>query len=1671
MNRLLFACLGGIVLAARAFAQPCLLSSNQPPLGTLETYAGPVQPKLAPVEPPPEMTIALLPDLLSAEQRERLGADLIALDRSAGKATPLRLAVFDGHQFAATGPLESAAAWRRAVREALATPAAEQAPADPAQLYSAIIQGLSSAGANWSSVVLVGHLPDLPKNLQDYARAWVPSRACAQKLRVSYFDPGGARSEFWDSVAKDTGGAPGLDTLAEVPASLHEGLWSEVAWAVPAPARGFVLDHARLNGPAGVAPVELPVLAAAASDAPPDLARYAELQTIEEQLSNLERIAQPDASQVEQTRTLLARALAINARDPVALRTGADLYRRGHDFRTAADLIDKLLEVRPRDPALEAELGHDRFLAGDMAAAEKALLLAREKKAGGAAVSEELARIHLARKDDTGALPFLEETLALAGDRADLWFIRADVASRLGNWDKRADSLERGLAINRQNLDRRTSLVQLYLEHAAGEKAVPHVHFVMAEPPKDAAVRAQYAGFLDQLGRPAEALAAWKKALESDPSMERAHYRVARLLLDGGAVADGLAAAETGLTAAPGSARLYLLKSEGEERQGRYFDARETLRSASRQLDDVALLARLAEMEDVSGHAPQAYMKLWAAEEKAGTAVAERKRVLERGIEVAIRDEDPKAVAFFRDRLSAAGDPDLDTWFAPSAGKTASGASVPGGLDALAFIAHSQAGSPQSFFAGYCRTLLQFLVTTNDKQRSVYLAGIQNYFQQVASLKSMGTPKGSATEITISIADKKARQRSEKILNVLGWKLRANKNDVSLEAGEKKSQAGRQEAASALALDEVGIEDALQSGKPYSFEIPDESAPVLLSEAVWMNTFFGKTKFSGGFAEALAGNQQVARTYAALSAMSPRAVAALTAGSDLKMLAEKHSDLLYRFSSAFALRGEHAAVPGGPAAEPIWEKMAGAPPSQPGRFFHSLLEKDEGKLLAFFATLGQVDTDHQRFFTRSLARTTRFYALYRDSMEVSQGVQKRGRNSSFTEFLREVPLDSDLHVLFPGGPEVWMLAKGTSSSTSQTARMAKKLSRIATAEAEDDILDRLARTRYKLSQEMVSELDHFLAVVRIDEHRPDPLDAASALLLAQHYGADRAMYPYFASLTGLTQPQFEHFFTLAEQLRSAQRVELNVMLGELHSLIELISLAQEAGALDPAAAAGLFDSVCVRFGKAAGSAAGYTAASLDTLRDLLQGAAPKEAAGDPDRALEHILLGQGAPATFDLDGASHELDSFALRRAAYERVLAEQKVTTLKTLFEFYGHLQDLTHARGPAAGHVQALDSLRAALLVVLPPKKSTATVVDRRLVVNFDDAKVAELITHLRQRTAKKKVNQKDVEQLSEELAAAICPQVKLALSGAVYAYFLNPNDLLVSQDPLFLRKHRFLTLESTEQRVFTESELQVTSERLGSYIEGGFADFPITAGQVALSGGQSPPNTEAVGAAQMGSLRATNWNRLEESDLLLFDARLRAAREWILRAGADGKLLAALADDTQGILSPNRRSDLLDAVAARDWSTAFKSVTLGDLYALSGKYLERYPDETWRSPVTAALRGLSKNNDGERLRWLGPSAPALLGCSHPHLDVAGPYEEYEKLILPFKLAQRSAEFKLYLADFAARAGIPPTVLSVIGQPLTLQMLKHMRMTDLQDWRDALAAFGGLNDSVVQAVLPGEK
>ena len=1211
-------------------------------------------------------------------------------------------------------------------------------------------------------------------------------------------------------------------------------------------------------------------------------------------------------------------------------------------------------------------------------------------------------------------------------------------------------------------LERRTSLVRVYLDHKESEQALRHIRLVTAALPKDPKVGQTYAEFLDEMGRSEDALALWQKVLELDGSLEPAHFRVTRLLADKGALPDALRAADAGLAAAPKSARLYVVKSEILEKQGTIYAARHILRKAAASLDDPVLLRRLSELEDISGRdAARWYLRLAEALEKQSPSSPDYLHALERCRETAVRDNDAESEQKCAEHLAATGRKPLSAATAPKQADPAQGVWIPGGLEALAFIAHSKPKTPpERFFVEYAKAV-RLHKQGNDKTAAAYFEAIRQHFELVSALEALGQRDRNQVRISLSVRDKKAQQKTEKAIDLLGWKLHVNKNAITLDAGEKLAQAKRQETTSALAIDEAGMQEALQSRQDVNIDIRDDWAPVLFGAETWKRAFYAKDEPVGGFAGALARDSRLAKLYVGLSAMDKDAAAALLAGTELKTLADKYADVLDLYSAALALHQAHAAVPGGLAAEAIWEKIVGASPARPGPFFRALLEKDDGRLLTFYATLAQLDPAHQQFFTRNASRTSKFYELYRQSRELARGAGKETLETGFFDVMREVPLNADGSVQFPGSPELWLVAKGQVNSVARSAKILKKVAKVAAPDEEDEILLRLARTKYKNTQ---SELDNFLAVVRIDAHRSDPLDEASALLLADHYPRSRAIYPYFASLSSLGPEEFESFFVMAEKLEALPTLEMNSVWGEFHALARLLCLDEESGQLPGKKTAELFRQLCERFGRAAGQA-DFAGASLDVLQRMLQEVGASRTA--PDEGVRTMLLGRRAAEGFEIDGASYETDWAASRDKEYRHVLELQRVTSLAALYGMYDAAGMLIDGKGNTADAVHALETNAAALPNVELPKTLKMKGKRRDNLEVYQPRKIAELIAKLQKSTVKRKADRKEIERLCRDLLAELNPQVKLALTGIVYAYYFRPDDLLISEDPLFLRKHEFIDLNPIgHPDLFGHGpELEVSSEGAGSYLTGGFAGFSTAVGRVAAKGAPAG-NAEMVVASQIGSLRATAWHKVSDDDMLLFGLKVRLAREWIARASGNPELFSSLAESTLGTLSLSRRADLLNGLTARDWKPVWQAVTLSDLYFLAGAYQSRYTADAWDSPVTRALRrwpaaGLSG------LDRLGGSHPQLNGCDHAHLVRLAPYEEYERMMMPMKMAERVTELNLYLIDYAGQAGIPAAALGSLAEPLALEVLRKLQMSDSKDWRPIPLAFASLDEQSLIAIL----
>ncbi len=103
-----------------------------------------------------------------------------------------------------------------------------------------------------------------------------------------------------------------------------------------------------------------------------------------------------------------------------------------------------------------------------------------------------------------------------------------------------------------------------------------------------------------------------------------------------------------------------------------------------------------------------------------------------------------------------------------------------------------------------------------------------------------------------------------------------------------------------------------------------------------------------------------------------------------------------------------------------------------------------------------------------------------------------------------------------------------------------------------------------------------------------------------------------------------------------------------------------------------------------------------------------------------------------------------------------------------------------------------------------------------------------------------------LAAALAAGGDNKALPALAGLIYAYWLNPDALLVSLDPFLLSKHRF----APQAGLFAASSLVPSGKPPGSYFAGGFAGFDVLAGHLAVAPlAPSVSVATAAGAGAMG------------------------------------------------------------------------------------------------------------------------------------------------------------------------------------------------------------------------------
>jgi len=559
--------------------------------------------------------------------------------------------------------------------------------------------------------------------------------------------------------------------------------------------------------------------------------------------------------------------------------------------------------------------------------------------------------------------------------------------------------------------------------------------------------------------------------------------------------------------------REVLKSAAAQERLGLWYEARRTLAQAAKSSQDLELLRRHAFVEDQYGEcAGLAYRRLVEACEANGPRPADYVDLLERGLVVSLRDQDSELSEWFSARLDAAGHGGFAALFRSHSPAISDEAVVPGGTRAALRLAGAQeTARREDFLMAFCCRIDAFDAVT----AAAFRDRSSDYFKRVYALRILGIQQGDRTVIRLSAANEESRRLTEKALHLLGWEIRVTGQRTVVEPSDSRSASGGQMTAAALGVDEMGMQEALQSAMPFELEIADDRVQALFGESTWRQAFYGKKAPPGGLTEVISSDQRVARVYLGLSAQDPETARQLARDFGLRTLAYDYSNLLVLHSSALSIAGGRAAVPGGVEAESVWQELVGVPPAEPGAFYSALLRKDGGKLLAFYAGLMQLDLQRQRFFTASLNRA----AKSRDLFNLHQGgggdLPPRRRSMTILDFPARLPISPDRRVVFPGSSELWMAPSLEPKAKGNAGGAYPNTARITSPEIEDEILLRLSKTGIRAKQGELSRLASLVAIAWVDAHRKVPLDEAAATLLAQGYARLQWIWPYLASFFGL----------------------------------------------------------------------------------------------------------------------------------------------------------------------------------------------------------------------------------------------------------------------------------------------------------------------------------------------------------------------------------------------------------------------------------------------------------------------------------------------------------------------------------------------------------------------------
>ena len=288
---------------------------------------------------------------------------------------------------------------------------------------------------------------------------------------------------------------------------------------------------------------------------------------------------------------------------------------------------------------------------------------------------------------------------------------------------------------------------------------------------------------------------------------------------------------------------------------------------------------------------------------------------------------------------------------------------VPGGTAALLKAAGLDESLPRT------RALRDVIHVIYDTQPGVNDAidarrrNVMTYLEAISAVEALGLERGQAPPSLRQAEDRAVRRRIEAIADVIGCTLERESRTYRLQPDQGDRQTRRRADLASAGLDIDALVKAANAGQPLTVSLEADDAPLPLAPEAWTSFVKVSDKLSGSLATAILGDRAASLLYFGLLGTDAATREFFQQNTDLlrDIVASDRAAVFADHAAGIRVAGGRVAVPGGPAAEPLWQDLAGESAGRPDRFILKLFDKDGGRLASLFDAVHALDSRHQAF--------------------------------------------------------------------------------------------------------------------------------------------------------------------------------------------------------------------------------------------------------------------------------------------------------------------------------------------------------------------------------------------------------------------------------------------------------------------------------------------------------------------------------------------------------------------------------------------------------------------------------------------------------------------------------------------------------------------------------------